>query len=315
MAFREKRPGRAGHRKLKYIAILPSLITLLNAMCGFVAIVYASRGSAAEILVFKRPGFTLLALSGYMIFLAMVADVMDGRVARLSKTTSSFGGQLDSLSDAISFGVAPAFLMMKIVDFYLQGWRTVSPGLALIISRTVLFIAIVYVVCAVIRLARFNVENEEDESAHMNFSGLPSPAAAGVVVSLVIFQQDILPKLADHSQGLFHVIESATVWALPVVTFAAGILMVTRIRYTHVVNYYLRGKKSFSTFLGILFAGLLLIWYIQLAIVVGFCGFALTGLLRALCGKIFRRKSAAPAQPAEGGVKVPGETGKDEKQR
>jgi hypothetical protein len=60
------------------------------------------------------------------------------------------------------------------------------------------------------------------------------------------------------------------------------------------VNYYLRGKKTFSRFLGILFAGLLLIWYIQLAIVVCFCGFALTGLVRALCAKIFRRKNAAP---------------------
>ncbi|MCL1818819.1 MAG: CDP-alcohol phosphatidyltransferase family protein [Spirochaetaceae bacterium] len=285
---KEKKTGR---RRLKYIAILPSLITLLNALSGFIAIVYASRGADMEILIFQRPGFTLFALSGYMIFFAMIADVMDGRVARLSKTTSSFGGQLDSLSDAISFGVAPAFLMMKIVEVYLESWRIVNPALALLISRAVLFIAIVYVICAVIRLARFNVENEEDESAHMNFSGLPSPAAAGVVVSLVIFQQDLLPKLADHSEKMFYVIESATVWALPVVTLIAGILMVTRIRYTHVVNYYLRGKKSFATFLGVFFAGLLLIWYIQLAMVVGFCGFALMGLLRWIC-KPFRRKKA-----------------------
>jgi CDP-diacylglycerol--serine O-phosphatidyltransferase len=319
MKREKKRRGQPGRRRLKYIAILPSLITLLNAMCGFIAIVYASRGASADILIFHRPGFTLFALSGYMIFLAMIADVMDGRVARLSKTTSSFGGQLDSLSDAISFGVAPAFLMMQIVDVYLERWRTDAPGIALIVSRSVFFVAIVYVVCAVVRLARFNVENEEDESAHMNFSGLPSPAAAGVVVSLVIFQQDILPKLADQAPGLFRIIEAATVWALPVVTFVAGILMVTRIRYAHVVNYYLRGKKSFPTFLGILFAGLLLVWYIQLAIVVGFCGFALTGLLRASAAKIFRRKNPlsapVPAVPAgeQGGAASPAESPPDPK--
>ncbi|MDR1317864.1 MAG: phosphatidylcholine/phosphatidylserine synthase [Spirochaetales bacterium] len=297
---RETRNGRRtqpGRRRLKYIAILPSLITLMNAMCGFIAIVYASRGAGADILIFRRPGFTLFALSGYMIFLAMIADVMDGRVARLSKTTSSFGGQLDSLSDAISFGVAPAFLMMQVVGVYLERWKTALPGFGGALTQIVFLIAIVYAVCAIIRLARFNVENEEDESAHMNFSGLPSPAAAGVVVSLVIFQQDILPKIANHSPYLFDIIEQATIWALPIVTFVAGILMVTRVRYTHVVNYYLRGKKSFSTFLAIFFAGLLLIWYIQLAIVIGFCGFALTGLLRALYTRIFRKKAAPQPAP------------------
>ena len=190
---RERRFGKKrnpqGHGKkmrLKYIAILPSFITLMNAMCGFLAIVYASRGTSSqglETLIFQRPGFTLFALSGYMIFIAMVADVLDGRVARLSKTTSSFGGQLDSLSDAISFGVAPAFLMLKLVNAHLQNLKYASPGLAVVIGRSVFLIAILYVLCAVIRLARFNVENEEDESAHMSFSGLPSPAAAGAVAA------------------------------------------------------------------------------------------------------------------------------------
>ncbi|MDR1931199.1 MAG: phosphatidylcholine/phosphatidylserine synthase [Spirochaetales bacterium] len=299
---RSPQPGRVKKMRLKYIAILPSLITLMNAICGFIAIVYASRGSSAEVLIFHLPGFTLFALSGYMIFLAMIADVMDGRVARLSKTTSSFGGQLDSLSDAISFGVAPAFLMMRVVGVYLERWEP-SPGLGAVLNQFVFLVAIVYVVCAVVRLARFNVENEEDESAHMNFSGLPSPAAAGVVVSLVIFQQDILPKLADHSVYLFTIIESATVWALPVVTLGAGLLMITRVRYAHVVNHYLRGKKSFSTFIVILFAGLLLVWYIQLAMVAGFCGFALSGLIRSAGAKMFRRKKAqsetAPAESQE----------------
>jgi CDP-diacylglycerol--serine O-phosphatidyltransferase len=279
--------------RLKYIAILPSFITLMNAMCGFLAIVYASRGTSSpgiEELIFQRPGFTLFALSGYMIFVAMVADVLDGRVARLSKTTSSFGGQLDSLSDAISFGVAPAFLMLKLVGAHLQNLKYASPGLAVVIGRAVFLIAILYVLCAVIRLARFNVENEEDESAHMNFSGLPSPAAAGAIVSLVIFQQDLLPKIADRSDALFRMVESGTVWALPVVTLCTGLLMVTRIRYPHVVNHYLRGKKRFSTFVGISAAALLMLLNIQFAMVIGFCGFAVSGFSRWIAGGIFFRK-------------------------
>jgi len=295
MNLRIKKPGRT-QRKLKYIAILPSLITLLNAVCGFMAIIYASRAFVADVLVFQRPGFTLFALSGYMIFLAMIADVLDGRVARLSKTTSSFGGQLDSLSDVISFGVAPAFLMVKFVDVHLQTLRIINPAFAVILGRLLMFIAFVYVVCAVIRLARFNVENVVDESAHMSFSGLPSPAAAGVVVSLVIFQQDLMPKIAGSSPELFHIIESITVWALPVVTLIAGILMVTRIRYGHLVNQYLRGKKSFATFLVIFFAGLLCVWYIHLAMVIGFCGFALTGLVRWIYRLLVPKKQVPSEQ-------------------
>jgi CDP-diacylglycerol--serine O-phosphatidyltransferase len=300
----KQRQGRWKKRRLKYIAILPSLITLMNGMCGFIAIMYASRGPGIvwQMPFLRRADFSLsfFALSGYMIFFAMIADVMDGRVARLSKTTSSFGGQLDSLCDAVSFGVAPAFLMVKLVDVHFNHLRL--EGMALTITgRAVMLAALVYAMCAVIRLARFNVENQEDESAHMNFDGLPSPPAAGVVVSLVVFQQDFLPVIAKGSDDFFRIYESVTVWALPFVTFVSGLLMVSRIRYPHVANYLLRGKKSFSTFLAILFAGLLIIWNIQLAMVAGFCGFVLFGLVRAFWTRLFRKKRQAAGIPAAGG--------------
>jgi CDP-diacylglycerol--serine O-phosphatidyltransferase len=287
-------------RRLKYIAILPSIITLINAMCGFIAIVCASRGPGPrwEILVVRKFFLTGFALSGYMIFLAMIADLLDGQAARLSKTTSSFGGQLDSLSDVISFGVAPAFLMMKVVEVHYEHLRIESPALTRIAGRSVLFIATIYAMCTVIRLARFNVENVEDESAHTRFAGLPSPAAAGVVVSLVIFLQDFLPKVADRSDALFRVFENAVVWALPFVTLLAGILMVTRISYPHAANQFLRGKKTFGTFLVVFFAGLLMVWNIQLAMVIGFCGFALFGVVRQAVLVIFRREKPRPAADA-----------------
>jgi CDP-diacylglycerol--serine O-phosphatidyltransferase len=284
-------------RRLKYIAVLPSIITLMNAMCGFIAIVCASRGPGPkwEILVVRKFFLTGFALSGYMIFFAMIADLLDGQAARLSKTTSSFGGQLDSLSDTISFGVAPAFLMMKVVEVHYGHLQIESPTLTRIAGRSVLFIAIIYAMCTVIRLARFNVENVEDESAHTRFAGLPSPAAAGVVVSLVIFLQDFLPKVADRSDALFQIFENAVVWALPFVTLLAGILMVTRISYPHAANQFLRGKKTFGSFLAVFFAGLLLIWNIQLAMVIGFCGFALFGVIRWVVLGIVHRGKVRPA--------------------
>lgn len=307
---RRRPPGHGRKLRLKYIAILPSLITLMNGLAGFMAIGYASRGAGMERFMVHRPGLTFFALSGYMIFLGMIADMLDGRVARLSKSTSSFGGQLDSLCDVISFGVAPAFLMLKVVEVQIRIIQAGNPMLAGFLGKSIFFAAVVYVFCAIVRLARFNVENEEDESAHMSFSGLPSPAAAGTIVSLVIFQQDLLPKIADRTEPIFRIIESSVVWALPFVAFIAGILMVSRLRYSHVVNQHLRGKKAFSTFIWVIFGGLLIIWNIQLAMVISFCGFAVTGVFRWFWLKVSGRKKApAPGTPGvdEAELRGPGD--------
>jgi CDP-diacylglycerol--serine O-phosphatidyltransferase len=175
-------------RRLKYIAILPSLVTLMNGFCGFTAIVFASKGLDAvwKPNLLPKISVSYFALAGYMIFLGMVADVLDGHVARISKSTSSFGAQLDSLCDAISFGVAPAFLMLKLIDVYSYQLHFGNDRLTQLFERAVFLIAIVFAMCAIIRLARFNVETEE-ESAHLSFAGLPTPPAAGLVVSMVIF--------------------------------------------------------------------------------------------------------------------------------
>ena len=305
--IRTRGPDRAEmlpHKKkrLKYIAVLPSFITLMNGVCGFIAIVFASQSPVVRwTLSFLRrsSSLTTFALSGYMIFLAMIADMLDGRVARLTRTTSSFGGQLDSLSDAVSFGVAPAFLMMKITDFHLENLRVSSPRFSLLLGRGIFFTAIFYAMFAIVRLARFNVENEEDESAHMNFAGLPSPGAAGVVASLVVFHQQILHSISDQTSRAFGIFEMVTVCAFPVITLLAGILMVTRIRYPHVANQLFKGKKTLPVFLTICAVGLFSIWNIQLALVIGFCGFALFGVIRWIIVKLFRKPKPRPGTPAE----------------
>jgi CDP-diacylglycerol--serine O-phosphatidyltransferase len=135
---------RVRRQRLKYITILPSLITLLNGICGFAAIGFASKGFSIVVedssikrivLNYFAEGLTYFAAAGYMIFFAMIADMLDGRVARMSHTTSSFGGQLDSLCDIISFGVAPAFLMFKLLDHKLTELVSPTPAFSDFLSR------------------------------------------------------------------------------------------------------------------------------------------------------------------------------------
>lgn len=137
-------------------AAVPSLFTLLNLLCGFVSLVESSRGR------FER--------AGVYIFLAGFFDVLDGLMARITNGDSEFGVQLDSLSDIVSFGVAPAFLLYQVglKDFELMG----------------LLVASLPMICGSVRLARFNVSFEGEK--HSYFEGLPIPAAGILLVSLVL---------------------------------------------------------------------------------------------------------------------------------
>lgn len=260
--------------RLKHITILPSLVTIINGVCGFAAIVFASKGATLGL-----GSYSYFAMSGYMVLLAMIADMLDGRLARMHKSTSSFGGQLDSLCDIISFGVAPAFLMLKVFEYKLLGVEGINPATETFLERFIWAAAAGYISCAAIRLARFNVENEEDESAHMSFIGLPTPAAAGVIISLVILHQDIL-------QGL-----NIIIYALPFSALGTAVLMVSRIRYPHILNQYLRGKKPFSFLIRlILLLAFIYLTNIQAAMVLIFCGFAAGGFGKWLYHKIINKE-------------------------
>jgi len=306
--------GKRKRKRLKYIAILPSLVTLMNGFCGFMSILLASQGPDMVWRPHLLPGTNVsyFALAGYIIFLGMIADVLDGHLARISKSTSSFGAQLDSLCDAITFGVAPAFLMLKLVQVHLHYFQFVRNQPAALSGRVVFLIAVLYVICAIIRLARFNVETTVEDS-HLSFAGLPTPPAAGTIVSLVIFQQDLLPKITKWPEGFVNASEFASVWTLPVITLMAAILMVTRIPYPHIVNRVLRGKKQFSTFLLVVFVVLLVIWNIQLAMALGFCVFVVYGLIHWLITRLIRSirkegKTETPYSPDPKAVTPPPQT-------
>ncbi len=225
-----------------------------------------------------------------MVLLAMIADMLDGRVARMSKSTSSFGGQLDSLCDIISFGIAPAFLMLKILEYRIHGFTEGGVLFEGFLERFIWLAAATYISCTAIRLARFNVENEEDESAHMSFIGLPTPAAAGVIVSLVIFHQETLARLLEKNNVTYSIVENLIMYLLPALVFGMGILMVSRIRYPHIVNQYIKGKKPFAHLIRVLLAFGLVIWSRQVALVIIFCGFASSGLVKWLYLKLMRSR-------------------------
>lgn len=161
MNERNKPPGA----RRRAIIILPNAFTLGNLFFGFWAIISALRGDYGT--------------SAWLIFFAAVADALDGRIARFSRTGSPFGTELDSLVDVVSFGVAPAILVYSL---FLQAgdW-----------SWTLAFI---YAAAVAVRLARFNIE--QGGHAHFNFHGLPSPAAGVALSSFYTFSQTAF--FAEH---------------------------------------------------------------------------------------------------------------------
>jgi CDP-diacylglycerol---serine O-phosphatidyltransferase len=227
-------------RPIRTIAVFPTLLTLGNLICGFFAIVVAARIDKpvadylnAAIVDDARN----LMLSGWLIFLAMVFDGLDGYAARLARTTSDFGAQLDSLCDVVSFGVAPGFLLVKM-----------CPRFTVVHDQAVWIMAAAYAACAALRLARFNVETNDDDE-HLHFRGLPSPAAAAVIAGFAIMFYKLRQDPGTMKEGL----DTCLQFVLPFFGLLVALLMVSRIRYPHVTNRILRGQRSFGHVVTVVF--------------------------------------------------------------
>jgi len=250
---------------VRKVAILPTLLTLGNAVCGFAAIAYASKIGQPDSNPLDDSFF--LAMSGWLIVAAMIFDGLDGSVARLSKVTSNFGGELDSLCDAISFGVAPAFLLLRLGP----GWDPYP-----LLHQALAGVATLYMLCAILRLARFNVENSPDSSAHKRFRGLPSPAAAGCIASLAILRGQ-LPRWT----GMEQLAGAVQVWAV-LGGLLVALLMVSRLSYPHVVKQLFRGRRHFNHLMQILLAVFVIVLLQELALALLFWSYALGILARYL---------------------------------
>ncbi len=264
---RELKPD--GERRLsagqRTVAILPSTLTLCNLLCGFFAVFLASRPLETPL----PWGWTPLTFAAVFLFVGMVFDGLDGSVARLTRQTSELGEQLDSMADMVTFGVAPAFIVVQ-----LMGVQT--PFLSLqgdaYLDRVSLAAAGIYVACVALRLARFNAElDEPDEVDHLIFNGLPSPGAAGTVGSLVLLHQHFLSQLDSHHW----LIQLTSVAMVGIMLLMAG-AMVGRLQYVHVANRYVRGRAKFGVFAMILMVVMLLLSAPQISMAVGFVTYTLS---------------------------------------
>ncbi len=246
-----RRRGRAVRRYLRRVPLLPSLLTLGNAFCGFLAIVKAT--DAAQLAAQGQLGGAALATvetAGLLIFLAMVFDGLDGKVARLTHQTTEFGAQLDSLADVVTFGIAPAVLAKFVINVHMAP-KTGAAELWQVLPyhpKIYYLFAAFYVLFAVLRLARFNVEvRDPREKSHLEFDGLPSPAAATIIGALILFycarnERNSISRLFFDDARIYDTL----VYAMPVTLLVVGLFMVSRLPYPHLLNRMLRGRKNFG---------------------------------------------------------------------
>jgi CDP-diacylglycerol---serine O-phosphatidyltransferase len=316
--------GKPGRRRRRGIAVLPALFTLGNCLAGFASLSYAAQGGGNSGVPTGASGVysAHFVIAGYFIFLAMLFDMFDGFVARLTRSMSDFGAELDSLADMVSFGIAPAFLSIHLIGQLLHSQGPTGRDYLYYPTplsddqwlRLFWVIAGIYVACTALRLARFNVVHQADVLSHMTFRGLPSPAAAALVAGSVIFFEVLklppvevgkVPPMIERipfnvSGDVKKMLEVYFPYVLPVVLLFAGLLMVSRFSYSHLINRFLRGRKKFRTLVGFLILVMLMMWEPQITILLGIYVYALSApvmwLFRLVTGK--GRAAVADAKAA-----------------
>ena len=261
---------------MRKIAIVPTLLTLGNGICGFVAITFASKINLADPSLNNDLFF---AAAGWFILAAMIFDMLDGYVARLSKSASKFGGELDSLCDAISFGIVPAFLLLKMGP----GWEP-RPWLHQLLAGIA---AALHVLHDLAPGALQRRRQHPGSHAGKRFRGLPSPGAAGCIAALAILRGSLPDKILE----LFPTLDAETVhaWAnrfveifAPLGALTVGLLMVSLVPYPHVAKQMLRGKKHVGHIIQLLLASFIILMFRELALALIFWGYALAFPVRYL---------------------------------
>jgi CDP-diacylglycerol--serine O-phosphatidyltransferase len=224
------------------VYLLPNVLTTFGLFSGFFAIILATKGQYADAAI--------------AIFIAMLWDGLDGRVARLTNTQSEFGAQYDSMADMISFGVAPALLMYfwQFSELGKVGWLA----------------AFVYTAAGALRLARFNTQISNEDKRY--FQGLPSPAAAALIAGLVWAKQSI--GVTDYDQYL-----TIISW---IILVGAGVLMVSNVRYYSFKEINLKGRSSFKFLLIATLIIVIVTLWPSAILFVFFFAYALSGLIMTM---------------------------------
>ena len=238
----------------KGIYILPSLFTCGNMTCGFLSILASMHGNFSK--------------AAWFVILAIAFDMLDGRVARMTKTTSRFGVQLDSLSDLVSFGVAPAVLMYNLA---------LEP-----MGKAGIAIAVLFMLASALRLAKFNVLAEEGVVSK-NFMGLPTPASAGVLISFVLSYElfiaapgedlsfKTIPLLMKSMPAFFKM--------MPIIMIVLTFLMVSNVPYAAFKNFKFSRPKAFQFLVLVIVFLVVVITYPQNTFFIIFALYALSGIV------------------------------------
>lgn len=285
------RPRRRLRVRKLPVSVYPTLLTVANALCGFMAVFFASRPTTGPDVAGLPFDWTPLTFAAMAVFAGMVFDGFDGRVARLTRSTSAFGEQLDSMADMVTFGVAPAFIAVQLVD---AGAPFISDSADHLFGRAALAVALIYVACAALRLARYTVEARDKPAKNPSiFTGLPSPGAAGTIAALALLHQHALhvPEGQELEQARW-LVEPAR-YAMVGITLLTALAMVSKLPYTHIMNRYLRGKAKVGTIAMYVVIALLLFIVPQWTLAIGFTGYALSAPLRWGISNIAPRKKSA----------------------
>jgi CDP-diacylglycerol--serine O-phosphatidyltransferase len=239
--------------KRRGIYLLPNLVTTASLFCGFYAIIAAIQGN-----------FYQAALS---ILIAAVLDGLDGRIARITKTTSAFGVQYDSLCDLIAFGLAPGVLVFlwALKPFNRFGWLA----------------AFLYVVCGALRLARFNVQSGQGGSNY--FVGLPIPAAASIVATTILF---VFQIGGTGSTGYLIIL---------IMIYVLSFLMVSTVPYPSFKGLKLTERRSFNFLVAAVLLFVLIAMEPFLMLSVGILGYVLSGPILA----VYKLKKKPVSEPVE----------------
>ncbi|MCS5626721.1 MAG: CDP-alcohol phosphatidyltransferase family protein [Planctomycetes bacterium] len=282
--------------ELRRGSLFANLLTIGNGVCGFAALVKLSQLQLAEDNSLANP--ENLVFAGYLILLGMLFDAFDGKVARMVKGATELGAQLDSLCDLITFGLVPAFMIFQMQLGTSPRWMNV-----------VWFFSLAYFLGALLRLARFNVENSPEEEAHLCFKGLPSPAAAGCVASLVIFQNYVLKaeqaELKWISENLFSIesmktFVTAISYILPFLGVFLGFTMVSsRLKFEHVGSRIFGRSHSWEFFVSLIFAALLLAIVPEVFLPLAFIGYLVWTPVMFLFRLVFSGRGSSQADDEE----------------
>lgn len=232
------------------IYLVPSMITLSSMFCGFYAMVQSIGGDFYH--------------AGLAILFSMILDTLDGRVARMTHTSSPFGAELDSLADMVAFGAAPAMIIFNwgLDRFGKIGW----------------LVAFVYCACAGLRLARFNVMTGVVEKKF--FQGMPSPSAAALVVGYVYLCAE------------YHLHSSVMIQLGVVVTLVAGLSMVSNVKFYSFKEIHFHQTAPFRALLLFLGFMILLFYYPELVIYSFFVLYTLVSYVCYIFGLVYRKKTS-----------------------